>query len=153
MSKPKADPERSYKLLNACKILGMGCIQYDLVDAGRNVPMGEIPPLYLDNYDHLVCHNKVAEYGHPGHLQVYNYIHNNYSASKPITYFGYGLPKTDITTFYNLTDDELSMKMSALRSYNHIHNGKPYCENLIKWIQEMPGYKLDFESFAGDTFI
>lgn len=113
---PKRDPIRAEQFMNAVKILGC---------TGEVLPCIENPPapldlslLDLELYDHIITHNRLAEYGHAHHLQLHRHIKNKYTGKK-ISFFGYGLPNNEIISV-NMTDDEYVKKIKALQCYNHV---------------------------------
>lgn len=155
-SYPMIHPERAhFKFIDSCKVLGANArLPEAPCDKGMNIPLDNFDTdhmyLLLEDFDHIFTHNDEGEYGHPHHIQVHEYIKKKYSHKK-LTYFGYRANnKTQIGPTLHLWDEEIAIKMQAIKCYNHMSDGKPYYEKLLRWMKTLPNYNLDIETFEGE---
>jgi len=106
---PFHDPIRAEKFHDACKVLGAHGIVRQHPERVDHVPIPD-----LDEYDLIVTHNSVGEYGHKHHTELHHAIKGRWP-DKTIC-FGYGA-KPDFTIA--LSDAEKAKKLEALRKYDH----------------------------------
>lgn len=86
---PDKDPERLVHFFAACKLLGAnGFI------VGQNCKSMNCQPaqIFAENYDDIITHNRLGEYGHPMHIKLHRAM---LELKKPMRVFGYGLKLGD----------------------------------------------------------
>lgn len=109
---PFHDPVRAEKFKDACRVLGAVPIASNLSERGGPI---EIPK--LDEYDLVVTHNSIGEYGHVQHMELHNAIKSRWP-DKTIC-FGYGSQAAPQLVI-ELTDEERARKLAAIKSYDHV---------------------------------
>lgn len=86
-SVPKAKPERAVYFFDACHALGV----YGFIAGGLagNGLVDVTPAMRIAcQYDEIITHNHVGEYGHPAHIQVHEAMKK---LCMPMRVFGFGL--------------------------------------------------------------
>lgn len=116
---PRRDPIRAYKFFDACAVLGAKPRLLPFSEKDVDTPLESLQYLDLSDFDIIVTHNRIGEYGHPHHKQVHRHITQEYGQSRLIYTFGYGLPIAEHDISIRLDDARLMKKMRALRSYDH----------------------------------
>ena len=141
---PRADPIRAYNFFRACEVFGV---------KARLLPFEESADIAthlevlrdLNDFDCVVTHNEIGEYGHEHHKQVYRYVAGQ-CRDKVVT-IGYGKPADPRSVIINLDERELERKLTALRCYDHISptDGKPKWQALIE--RYSPMFNLGIETY------
>lgn len=156
VSAPIKGVDRGNKFYDSCKILGAeSSSEYaPLYDAGMHIPLAiDRLNLDLERFDHIFTHNSEGEYGHPHHIQVYDYINKHWSHKK-LTLFGYRsswpVGAKSPAQPIHLTDEEIKKKMEAIKAYNHIYGEEPYYNKILRWMKHLPNYNFDIETFEGE---
>ncbi len=106
---PFHDPIRAEKFHDACRVLGARGIVRQHPERVDHVPIPD-----LNEYDLIVTHNSVGEYGHKHHRELHDAIKPRWP-DKTIC-FGYGV-KPDLTIV--LSGAEVAKKLEALKKYDH----------------------------------
>jgi hypothetical protein len=131
-------------------------------DLSGKVPLKGLQQVDLEEFDHIVTHNKWGEYGHRHHKQVHAHVMSKYK-HKPITTFGFRLRGFKILDRFRwqnsgvhkveLTPPELEQKMSALKQYTQPmeKNGKmiPLWQDLIDIYGRKKGLNFSIETYDG----
>lgn len=128
-SVPRADPIRAEKFFDSCDVLGATPYLHRIMEPVPTDSMNYLDEIDLSEYEHIVTHNALGEYGHQHHKDVHRYVYRRYGKKK-LTFFGYS-PGARGGHEIHLTDIELARKMKALKCYDHVlpYNGKP----MPKW--------------------
>jgi hypothetical protein len=130
-SRPKKDPERAERFLQACSMLGAHGAVLGAVDRGAHEPLAL--PAWGDEmfrgFDWVLTHNRLGEYGHPHHKQVHEFVYER-SLDSPLMYFGRGASGA---MQYPLTAPQIARKLEALKCYDHTSctDKKPKWEALV----------------------
>lgn len=141
---PRADPIRAYCFYEACQVLGARGIVYPFTESEASKPLLNLPAIE-DEYDCLVTHNVVGEYGHVHHRQVHQHVMSEANGRTVIT-FGLG-----VETHYELplSDRATQAKHTAIQCYAH---ELPYAGQVMpKWVALMKRYG-DQINFTTETF-
>lgn len=125
-SVPERDPERIKHFFEACKILGVkgyvaGCMEYQ-----EDVTAALV---FASQYDDIITHNHLGEYGHPFHIKVH---HAMKSLGKPLRVFNYGITKGDPIDY---DTKERAMKCYVTRKIIQNQGGRfdLRCESLLSY--------------------
>ncbi len=125
---PRRDPIRAYKFFDACEVLGVKARVLPFIEPEPSEPLTSVGSIEFAPYSCVVTHNEWGEYGHRQHQSVYAYVKR--SVKLPMVTFGYRTGGKGNATL-QLTRDELTKKIEALKKYNHI---TPYeGNNVPKW--------------------
>lgn len=143
---PFKDPERALCYFESVRRLGHYPILFPFQEINVNEPLKHLRMLELDKYDNIFTHNSEGEYGHPHHIQIYEYIKEKYTGT--IYNFGYG--KGDICL--ELTDQERASKFAAIKCYKNKPDNFGGRET---WEVLLTTLKIDpiFEFFRSKDFI
>jgi LmbE family N-acetylglucosaminyl deacetylase len=130
-SKPKKDPERAERFLQACGVLGAHGVVLDAIDRGAHEPLA-LPSWGAEmfrDFDWVLTHNSLGEYGHPHHKQVHEFVYAR-AVESPLMYFGREAPQP---MKYQLTYAQIERKLAALKCYDHTSctDKKPKWEALV----------------------
>ena len=160
-STPVKELDRPAQFLEACATLGAKAKLYPDEDVSGKIPLKSLDQVNLEDFDHIITHNKWGEYGHPHHKQVHHYVVSKYS-HKCITTFGFRLRGFNFfgyrlrckgTHRIDLTAVELETKMAALKKYSQIVNddGKdiPLWQSLISLYCGKKGLNFSVETYDG----
>lgn len=128
---PRIDPVRADRFHAACRTLGVASRVLPEIETEPGQKLNGLEALDLSPFDCIVTHNSQGEYGHSHHRHVHKFVKSRINGQKLIT-FGYRESGQGEISF-ELTDEELYMKLRALRCYDHISptDGKPKWEALI----------------------
>jgi LmbE family N-acetylglucosaminyl deacetylase len=126
---PRTDPERAWKLFDACEVLGAKARLLPFVESGPKEPLQNLNLIDLSGFDQIVTHNTVGEYGHQHHVQ----INRRLMACCPDKILTGGYGKSVGPKRIALNERQLGVKMAALRCYDHTSpsDGKPKWRALI----------------------
>lgn len=108
---PYHDPIRAEKFHDACKTLGA----MDSVAIDHSERAGLIPVPDLSDFDLIVTHNEVGEYGHVQHRELHNAVKGRWPEKMLCFGYGGGTPKLTLA----LSDIEAEKKLAALQCYDH----------------------------------
>ena len=116
-STPRIDPKRGEQFFDACRVLDVPGVAFTGKDyPGRPLDLSGLDGV-LDNYDYVVTHNGLGEYGNAHHIQVHRYVvHVAYRG--PIITFGRGLRKSDYAVL--LSEEQRAKKLQALQCYSNV---------------------------------
>ena len=134
---PRTDPIRAWKFFDACEVLGAKPRLLPFIETSQHESLGNIDRLELADFDQIITHNSVGEYGHLHHVTINRALMARYP-DKVIT-GGYG--KSPGPKRVALNVDQLATKMAALRCYDHTSpsDGKP------KWWALIDRYGSQFD--------
>jgi LmbE family N-acetylglucosaminyl deacetylase len=124
-STPSRDSIRATRCLQVCKLYDAVPIISPELDryngSGPAKPLKDIGTFLasLNDFDAVITHNEVGEYGHPQHKQISRWVKENYRGS--LTLFGEGLARKQRTT---LSEDDYQRRVAALKCYDDVW-GKP----------------------------
>lgn len=126
---PRTDPIRAYKFFEACESLGAKARLLPFVEPEPRLRLGNLDHLDLSEFDVVVTHNVVGEYGHRHHVDVHEHVTEQWP-DKTWT-IGYGMPTG--SAVLDLTDNEMLRKREALRCYDHVSptDGQPKWQALL----------------------
>ena len=104
---PKKAPVRCLHFFEVCEKIGAhGIIIADTPDAvGRSTGPLNAVKAYVRQYDEIITHNHLGEYGHPHHIEVHRAM---WATGVPMKVFGYG-----ITQDGYLVDLEMKKRLLA----------------------------------------
>jgi len=162
-SMPVKEPERITQFPEACAALGVKSKMYMNEDVSGKTPLQALDQIDLEEFDHIITHNKWGEYGHAHHKQVYAYVMAKYQ-HKRLTTFGFRLRGFKMLERLRwqgkgihkleLTPQELEQKLVALKKYTRPMQkaGKtiPLWEDLIDIYCRRKGLNLAVETYDGD---
>jgi len=161
-STPVKEQARVAQFAEACAALGAQSKIYPDEDVDKKTLLKNLDQVDLEQFDHIVTHNKWGEYGHPHHKQVHQHVVAKYS-HKRITTFGFRLRGVSIfgrrwqgrgTHRIDLTPQELERKMTALKKYTFPmqKDGKEIMlwESLVDIYCHKKGLNLGVETYDGD---
>lgn len=143
-SVPRHDPIRAYKFYQCCERLG---VKARVLPFSEGSPDTDFPHLEaledLNSFDGVLTHNSTGEYGHVHHRCVHNYVVEHFNGK--VFTFGFGEGEFE----YQLSEDEVERKFSALQSYNHTlpYNGR----DITKWEALLHRYMQDMD-FTKESF-
>jgi len=141
---PRADPVRATKFFDAAKLLGARAAELVReTEPFSSEPLSHLERLALGDFDLIVTHNSVGEYGHAHHIALNRYVAQRWP-DKIVT-GGYG--KAPCAFRVVLDAHQIAMKMAALRCYDHVSplDGKP------KWRALLDRYGTMFD-FGVETY-
>ena len=148
---PASDPIRAVKFHDACRVLGAEGVVFPHTEPSANESISWLDEIDLSQYDHIVTHNAVGEYGHQQHKDVHRYVVRKYG-KKMITTFGF-TPQGGGEHTLILTDIEKARKLKALKCYDHLHPHKgvniPKWEALLQVHVTEKGVDLGIETYNG----
>lgn len=126
---PRADPTRAWKFFDACDVLGAKARLLPYVETGTKEDLINLELLDLSDFDQIVTHNSVGEYGHHHHIHLNRVLTSRYP-DKVVT-GGYG--KATGPKLIVLNGHQMGVKLAALRCYDHTSptDGKPKWRALI----------------------
>jgi LmbE family N-acetylglucosaminyl deacetylase len=132
-STPRTDPVRAQKFLAACDILGADCSEISgIVESDPSGALDWLPYRLPDltDYDQIVTHNAVGEYGHRHHVSIHDYLVARYPSQVVTGCYGMQAGERRI----ELTVEQYDRKVQALRCYDHVSpsDGKPKWQALIE---------------------
>ncbi len=112
---PQKAPERCLAFFWACKALDVNPI---IVAEGRdvvNVPIRSLRAVQrmVEQYDQIITHNHIGEYGHPHHIQVHKAMR---ATGIPMKVFGYGL-----------TADGMPVSLQLNKNLLRLYTTQPNC--------------------------
>ena len=116
---------------NAAKILGFGDVTALGWPETKKLPLANHMP-DISGFDLVLTHNEAGEYGHGHHIQINQWVTDNYDG-EIVTFCGkHEAPMTGaLTRRWN----------KAIRCYNHISpsdNGKPKWKALLDRYSDVP---------------
>jgi LmbE family N-acetylglucosaminyl deacetylase len=131
-STPRADPVRARKFFDAARALGAADARIcSSTEPPAGEPMDDIEGRLgdLGQFDEIVTHNAVGEYGHVQHISINRYIAARWP--ERIVTGGYG--KAGEPHRIVLTPERFGRKLDALRCYDHVspNDGRPKWEALL----------------------
>lgn len=129
---PRADPIRASKFASACRALGASGFVLPTIEPDASKPLTHLHDLDLDEFEIVVTHNDVGEYGHVQHVSVHDYVKSKWR-DKIVT-GDYGKVLAGYSVYqYRLDGTFYERKLEALRCYDHVspHDGKPKWEALL----------------------
>lgn len=110
---PFKDPERAFCYFESVRLLGHHPILFPYQESNAQEPLMHLEKINLSNYDNIFTHNSEGEYGHPHHIQISNFVKDNFEGE--IYHFGYGTGNICL----ELTDQEQHKKFAAIKCYNN----------------------------------
>ncbi len=128
---PRRDPIRAWKFYDACHRLAIRRARIlPVIEPDASSNFDHLSMLDLSEFDCIVTHNAVGEYGHKQHVSVHEYVRSRW-ADRMIS-IGYGLPPGE--TKVVLTAEESRRKQLALQCYDHTSSSdrKPKWEALLQ---------------------
>lgn len=145
-STPKRDPVRADKFRDACAVLRATPWQCYAVDRGGHAPLDLRGLPDLMQFDYVVTHNHMGEYGNPHHVQVNHYVREHFQG-RPTYCFGRGL---NHASSFTLSDEQAARKLEALKCYSHVSSadGMPKWRALIDRYFDGDVNKLAEESYT-----
>lgn len=134
---PRVDPVRAWKFFDACDVLGAKARLLPFVESRADDPMGHLGTLDLSDFDQVVTHSVVGEYGHGHHVQINRFLKERYPEKMVAGCYG----KAPGAHRIALNEHQLGLKMAALRCYDHTSptDGKP------KWRALLDRYGAQFD--------
>ena len=134
---PLTDPERAWKFFNACDVLRAKPRLLPFVERGARDDLLHLDLIDTSQFDEIVTHGVVGEYGHRHHVQINRWL-TMVSPDKLLVgcYGKLAGPKRVV-----LNEHQLGIKMAALRCYDHtsLIDGKP------KWRALLDRYGSEFD--------
>jgi hypothetical protein len=134
---PRADPVRAWKFFDACAVLGAKPKLIPYIEALPNDALENLDLVNVDDFDEIVTHNSVGEYGHRHHVQLNRFFALKCPAKMVTGCYG----KSNGAKSIVLNEHQLGMKLAALRCYNHIspNDSEP------KWKALLGRYGVQFD--------
>jgi hypothetical protein len=134
---PRADPVRAWKFFSACDVLGAKARLLPFVETGAKEPLPHLGMIGLSQFDQIVTHNAVGEYGHYHHC----FLNKALTALYPDKVVTGGYGKAPGAKRIVLNEHQLGIKMGALRCYDHTSpmDGSP------KWRALLDRYGSQFD--------
>ncbi len=130
---PQRDPIRAWKFYDACYRLGVRRSRVlPVTEPDASSGFGHLPSMLdLSDFDCIVTHNAIGEYGHKQHISVHDYVRSRW-ADRMVS-IGYGLPPGDNAKIV-LNVEENTRKRLALQCYDHTSpsDGRPKWEALLQ---------------------
>ncbi len=143
---PRRDPIRAWKFYDACHRLGVSRARVlPVIEPDASSGFDHLSMLELSEFDCIVTHNVIGEYGHTQHVSLHNYVRSRWS--ERMFTIGYGLPPAGVKI--ELTGEEAHRKLSALQCYDHTSpsDGRPKWEALLQRYGNE--YDLNTEHYIG----
>jgi hypothetical protein len=140
---PRTDPIRAYKFFLACEALGAKARLLPFEESAPNARCPAIDHLDLSDFDCVVTHNALGEYGHAHHRALHHHIAQRWP-DKMVT-IGYGDAPGSVRIA--LSGEEMGRKVAALSCYDHTSSsdGKPKWRALLDRYGTM--FDLSFETY------
>ena len=108
---PFRDPERAICFFNAMRVLGHHPILLPFHEKSADIRLEHLNYLDLTPFKNIITHNAHGEYGHLHHVQLNDYILNNFRGK--IYAFGFGKGSIQL----RFTEQEQALKMAAFNCY------------------------------------
>lgn len=134
---PRTDPERAWKFFDACEVLGAKARLLPFTETDPHEPLYYIGMIDLSEFDQILTHNLVGEYGHPHHVALNRLLTSLYP-DRVVT-GGYG--KADGPKRVALNEHQLGVKMAAIRCYDHVSR----LDGVPKWRALIDRYGSQFD--------
>jgi LmbE family N-acetylglucosaminyl deacetylase len=147
---PRMDPIRAYKFFAACESLGAKARLLPFKEAEPDRPLTHLAALDpLTEFDCIVTHNAVGEYGHVQHVGLHRFIADRSPPEGGLVMIGYGEAASSDAERIVLSESEMARKLIALRCYDHISpsDGKPKWRALLDRYGSM--FDLSIETYEG----
>ncbi len=134
---PRTDPERAWKFFAACDVLKAKPRLLPFIETGPREPLQNVDLIDLRQFDQIVTHGTVGEYGHYQHVQLNRYLAMVCSDKLLMGCYG----KSAGQKLVVLNEHQLGIKMAAIRCYDHTSpsDGKP------KWQALLDRYGSEFD--------
>lgn len=136
---PRRDPIRAYKFFAACESLGAKARLLPFVESVPPARCPAIDHLDLSEFDCVVTHNRVGEYGHTHHLALHH--HNAQRWPDKMVTIGYGVAPAEGAERIVLNESEMARKLIALRCYDHTSTS----DGIPKWRALLDRYGAMFD--------
>jgi LmbE family N-acetylglucosaminyl deacetylase len=136
---PRTDPIRAEKFFDACKVLNAHAALIRRVETDTL----DISSLDLSDFDQIVTHNSVGEYGHLHHLQLNRHLVAKYGDRVVTGCYGKAPGPKKIA----LNEHQLGLKLAALRCYDHVSPS----DGIPKWRALIDRYGGQFD-LAVETY-
>lgn len=134
---PRRDPIRAVRFFDAVEALGGFPVLLPFQEPSANDHIQHLEALDLSQYDWILTHNEVGEYGHQHHVDVHNYVID--STSCPVYTFGYNSHSGRGAIVNTFDDGTWGRKLAALQCYDH---QSPADSGLPKWQALLERYDI-----------